>query len=75
MYGYITNTKIKFIVVLKDVVGDPNLKSWFRDLHSLFIATMANPFASLNSKIESSNFDAEIAKLAQSYDKKSIKVS
>jgi len=70
IYGYITNTKIKFVVVLKDVVGDTNIKSWFRELHALFVATMSNPFCSLNSKIESQKFEQTLLRMVVGYERK-----
>jgi len=48
-YGYITNTKIKFVVILQDCLQDVNMKGWFRDLHTLYIATQCNPFSDLTT--------------------------
>ena len=40
-------------------------------MHSLFVATMSNPFAQLNAKIESPRFDQQLTKHAAGYEKKS----
>jgi hypothetical protein len=90
----VTNTRIKFVVVLKDIVGDTHVRSvrfarshavggprsnsftgwvqWFRELHTLFVATMSNPFSSLNTKLESPRFDQHVTRLALSYEKKTV---
>lgn len=37
IYGYITNTKVKFVVILQDCSQEVNMKQWFRDLHTLYV--------------------------------------
>jgi len=74
IYGYRSNTKIKFVAVLKDT-PEANIKSWFRDLHNLFLTTMCNPFCTLKSKIESPKFDAEILKLVEGFQKRTPPIS
>eukprot|EP01132_Coremiostelium_polycephalum_P000526 gene526-664_t len=68
VYGYLTNTKIKFIVVILDTtdVKDSDLKTFFKRLQTLFINTTSNTFYKLNSKIESKKFLQEVSNLVPS---------
>jgi len=52
VYGYITNTKIKFIIVVHGASTEPNLKTWLRELHTIYVNAMCNPFAVLNARID-----------------------
>lgn len=67
VYGYITNTKVKFVVVLQDCSQDVNLKQWFRDLHQLYIATVCNPFSDLGAAIQNPTFEANVGKLVANW--------
>jgi len=64
-YGYQTNTRVKLLVVLQDCSQDVNLKSWFRDLHTLYLATMCNPFADWNAPIQNPTFEQNMHKLVK----------
>ncbi len=45
LYGYVTNTGMKFIVLLEGSNTQPSLvKAWFRDFHELYTFATANPF-------------------------------
>ncbi|KAM0791415.1 hypothetical protein ACM66B_005875 [Microbotryomycetes sp. NB124-2] len=52
VYGYQTNTRIKFVVVLAladAVVRDFDVKTIFRAIHNAYISYMSNPFTSTES--------------------------
>ncbi|KAJ9084026.1 hypothetical protein DSO57_1028408 [Entomophthora muscae] len=55
VYGYMTNTSVKFIVVLKlndEIIKDMDMKMIFRNIHSAYVMYVCNPFhnASLRSQ-------------------------
>jgi len=66
-YGYITNTKVKLVVVLQDCSQDVNMKSWLRDLHTLYLATVCNPFSDMHSAIQNPTFEQNIHKLVKNW--------
>lgn len=43
-FGYATNTKVKFVVVYQEAIGEINPRAFCKDLHALYVATMCNPF-------------------------------
>jgi hypothetical protein len=52
VYGYVTNTKIKFIVVLgitDTAVRDVDMRILMRRLHAAYSAWVCNPFMHLDS--------------------------
>jgi len=67
VYGYQTNTKIRFVIILQGATGEPNIKNWLRELHNIFVTTMSNPFCILNSKIESKSFEENLLKHLKNY--------
>ena len=47
IYGYMTNTRIKFIVVVsvaENIVKDTDMRSVFKKIHASYIALVSNPF-------------------------------
>ncbi|KYQ92354.1 trafficking protein particle complex subunit 2-like protein [Tieghemostelium lacteum] len=68
VYGYITNSKIKFFVVVLDTsdIKDSDFKIFFKRLQNLYINTTSNPFYKPNTKIESTKFLQEVINLAPS---------
>ncbi|GAA5983454.1 hypothetical protein JCM10908_000291 [Rhodotorula pacifica] len=62
VYGYKTNTRIKFIlaIALADaVIRDIDVRTIFRAIHNAYIGQLSNPFASLH--VDSANgLDAPI---------------
>ncbi|KAL1920164.1 uncharacterized protein VTP21DRAFT_1310 [Calcarisporiella thermophila] len=66
-YGYMSNTRIKFVVVCTvsdEVIRDSEMKAIFRKLHSVYINYVCNPFYmyELNDSkpIRSAKFDQSI---------------
>lgn len=75
VYGYITNTKIKFVVILQNLQGEANIKTWLKELHGLWVTTTANPFYELGEtgehKLTDKAFtEAVLAMVAKSSHKK-----
>ena len=62
VYGYITNTKVKFIVVAADdgETKDAAIGVFFKKFHQLYVNTISNPFRDPEAKIESSRFDEAV---------------
>ncbi|KAG5520034.1 hypothetical protein PMAC_001110 [Pneumocystis sp. 'macacae'] len=72
VYGSITNTQIKFIVVLDDsemVITDADMKLVFKAIHSAYIAHVCNPFYAFDDKtpIQSRKFDKMIEQIVESW--------
>ena len=53
-YGYATATNVKFIVMAKDNVSEPRLKTFFSSVHDLYVKHTMNPFSKIGGKIVSS---------------------
>ncbi|RIA88630.1 Sedlin [Glomus cerebriforme] len=65
VYGYITNTKVKFVVVLlvpDTVIKNTDMKNLFKKIHNVYINQVCNPFYNLDGKksIISKRFIASI---------------
>ncbi|CAH1384566.1 hypothetical protein MTP99_011268 [Tenebrio molitor] len=63
VYGYITNTKIKFIIVVDSTnmaLRDNEIRSMFRKLHSEYADIVCNPFYIPGEQICSKSFDVNI---------------
>ncbi|CAG9859967.1 unnamed protein product [Phyllotreta striolata] len=59
IYGYVTNTKIKFVIVVDStnvVLRDNEIRSMFRKIHSEFADIVSNPFYIPGEPIISKNF-------------------
>ncbi|KAL0356568.1 UNVERIFIED_CONTAM: Trafficking protein particle complex subunit-like protein [Sesamum calycinum] len=45
VYGYLTNTKVKFILVTTDLdVRDADVRNFFRRFHAAYVDAVSNPF-------------------------------
>lgn len=72
VYGSMTNTQIKFIVVLDDsemIITDADMKSVFKAIHSAYILHVCNPFYAFDDKtpIQSRKFDKMIEQIVESW--------
>lgn len=65
IYGYCTNTKIKFIVIAKDVVPETTIRTFLRATHSLYVAAVCNPFSPIGGMIDVPSFTQGIIRLFQ----------
>ncbi|XP_055320100.1 trafficking protein particle complex subunit 2-like protein [Sitodiplosis mosellana] len=60
IYGYVTNSKIKFIIVVDSsntALRENDVRTMFRNLHSLYTDAVCNPFYVPGEPLESINFD------------------
>ena len=68
IFGYVTNTSIKFILVVSDETGCLKMpyrkvQSFFNSLHSLYIEAIYNPFYELETPITSKGFAGKVNNL------------
>lgn len=76
VYGYLTNTSIKFMAVIKDgddrrqSIREADLKSLFANAHQLYVEYLLNPFSQLRGKIVSTKFDDGLKQHVQSFNEK-----
>lgn len=63
VYACASNTRVKLIVILQDCHTEVNMKQWLRELHTLYIATVCNPFSDLGAPILNATFEQNIGKL------------
>ncbi|EEY68291.1 trafficking protein particle complex subunit 2-like protein [Phytophthora infestans T30-4] len=64
VYGYVTNTSVKFVVVLQDApVRESELRPFFAEVHRLYVNAMSNPFAPLGERLTSQTFDKRVSNL------------
>lgn len=70
VYGYISNTNVKFILVLDDYMPkEDSLSKVLRRLHGLYVDVTSNPFHSFGLPIKSAKFDAAVDMLVSAYSK------
>ncbi len=68
VYGYVTNSKTKIIVVCDDSeVKDSEMKPLFQRLHSLYVDAVSNPFHVTDKPIVSQRFEDEVSDLVSSF--------
>lgn len=61
IYGYVSNTRVKFILVVDEVVPkDEEMRLIFRRFHAAFVDAVSNPFYTVNMPITSPGFDASV---------------
>ncbi|KYB26632.1 trafficking protein particle complex subunit 2-like protein [Tribolium castaneum] len=63
IYGYVTNTKIKFVIVVDSTnmaLRDNEIRSMFRKLHSEYADIVCNPFYIPGESICSKSFDVSV---------------
>ncbi|XP_015432022.1 PREDICTED: trafficking protein particle complex subunit 2-like protein [Dufourea novaeangliae] len=66
IYGYATNTKIKFIIVLQSSnisLRDNDVKMIFKKLHAAYSNAVCNPFYIPGDEINSKSFDVSIMEI------------
>ncbi|KAJ7312010.1 hypothetical protein JRQ81_006339 [Phrynocephalus forsythii] len=60
VYGYVTNSKVKFVMVVDSsntALRDNEIRSMFRKLHNFYTDVMCNPFYNPGDQIQSKAFD------------------
>eukprot|EP00040_Diaphanoeca_grandis_P010372 m.53077 g.53077 ORF g.53077 m.53077 type:complete len:152 (-) comp21705_c0_seq4:77-532(-) len=64
LYGYITSTNVKFVLVVSDPkLADRDIRKFFRTLHDHYIQLVGNPFYKPGGAITSKKFDDSVATL------------
>ncbi|GJS41454.1 trafficking protein particle complex subunit 2-like protein [Tanacetum coccineum] len=67
VYGYLTNTKVKFILVTTDLdVRDADVRNFFRRFHSAYLDAVSNPFHVPGKKITSKTFAERVSTIVKS---------
>ncbi|GIL72663.1 hypothetical protein Vretimale_4364 [Volvox reticuliferus] len=69
VYGYLTNTHVKIILLLDDEapIKDEAVLRVLRRLHSLYVDTTSNPFHKFGLPITSPRFDAQLEQIVALY--------
>ena len=67
VYGYVTNTKLKFVAVLDDEeVKESDMRAFFRRVHSLYADTVANPFHTPDTELHAcATFQRQIGRIVE----------
>uniref|UniRef100_A0A8C3N2D5 Trafficking protein particle complex subunit 2-like protein n=1 Tax=Geospiza parvula TaxID=87175 RepID=A0A8C3N2D5_GEOPR len=63
VYGYVTNSKVKFVMVVDSsntALRDNEIRSMFRKLHNSYTDIMCNPFYNPGDRIHSRAFDTMV---------------
>ena len=63
VFGYVTNTKIKLVIVVDNTnttLRDNEIRQMFRRLHTAYTNVIANPFFTPGESIASTKFDASV---------------
>jgi len=66
VYGYISNTRIKFMLVLDDTQKDEKMRMVFKRFHAAYVEAVSNPFYTTGMPVSSKRFDASIRTIATS---------
>ncbi|KAI3431327.1 hypothetical protein D9Q98_004385 [Chlorella vulgaris] len=67
VYGFVTNTRTKLIVVVDDpLIKDDEMRAIFRRMHTAFADAVSNPFYVLGTPLVSPRFDASVRTIATS---------
>lgn len=65
VFGYVSNTKIKFMLVLSEPIPkDDELRHIFRRFHATYVDAASNPFYTINTALTSKSFDASVRTIA-----------
>jgi len=67
VYGYVTATNVKLIVVIDHETNDAAVKSFFEKFHLIYCNMACNPFYTLGDQITSKGFENEIAIIAAQF--------
>nr|XP_045361179.1 trafficking protein particle complex subunit 2-like protein isoform X3 [Camelus bactrianus] len=65
-YGYVTNSKVKFVMVVDSsntALRDNEIRSMFRKLHNSYTDVMCNPFYNPGDRIQSRAFDSMVTSM------------
>jgi hypothetical protein len=66
VYGYVTNTKVKFIIIVESsnaALRDNEIRSMFRQLHHAYVDMLCNPFYIPGEEITSNSFEKIVSSM------------
>uniref|UniRef100_A0A6S8YH98 Trafficking protein particle complex subunit 2-like protein n=1 Tax=Ditylum brightwellii TaxID=49249 RepID=A0A6S8YH98_9STRA len=85
VYGYLTTTKIKFLVAVEDIfppdqkqqlhARENEIKSLFANIHTLYVEYMLNPFTNIESSIESRRFEEGVKSFVDAFNSSGLSVA
>ncbi|XP_067948185.1 trafficking protein particle complex subunit 2-like protein [Watersipora subatra] len=64
VYGFVTNTKVKFILIVEASnanLRDNEIRGMFRKLHNAYVSMVFNPFYTTSQPISSRSFEKTIS--------------
>lgn len=68
VFGYMSNTKIKFVLVTTDQDSkDADVRNFFRRLHAAYVDAASNPFHVPGKKITSAVFAGRVSNIVKSF--------
>ncbi|WOL08166.1 trafficking protein particle complex subunit 2-like protein [Canna indica] len=68
VYGYLTNIKVKFLMVTTDLnVKDADVRSFFRRFHAAYVDAVSNPFHVPGKKIASRTFAKTVSGIVKCF--------
>ncbi|KMZ61024.1 Trafficking protein particle complex subunit 2-like protein [Zostera marina] len=68
VYGYLTNTKVKFILVTTTSTGmDPESRNFFGKLHAAYADAVSNPFHVQGKKLITKKFAKRVEAIVKSF--------
>lgn len=68
VYGYVTNTKVKFVIVVNasnNQLRDNEIRSMFRKLHNAYTELICNPFYNTGDTITSKSFKKVVTSMLE----------
>lgn len=66
VYGYVTNTKVKFVIVVDSSntqLRDNEIRNMFKTLHNAYVDMLCNPFYTAGENIKSRTFDNGVTQM------------
>ncbi|XP_059163354.1 trafficking protein particle complex subunit 2-like protein [Physella acuta] len=68
VYGYVTNTKVKFVIVVDSLnasLRDNEIRTMFKKLHNAYVDMLCNPFYKPGENITSKVFENVVTAMLQ----------
>ncbi|XP_033626729.1 trafficking protein particle complex subunit 2-like protein [Asterias rubens] len=66
VYGYVTNTKVKFVIVVESSnmqLRDNEIRNMFKTLHNAYVDMLCNPLYTPGENIKSKTFDNTVMQM------------
>lgn len=66
VYGYVTNTKVKFVIVVESSntqMRDNEIRNMFKTLHNAYVDMLCNPFYTPGENVKSKLFDNAVTQM------------